>query len=282
MRKVVSGEMMQGVLAVLRRPEDKDVWMCNSAAPIYTPDGKRVGAVATSTDITVLHDLQAERDLYLHTISHDLRIPLTVIQGYAQLLQDTLKKDAAGDRGRLPCAEIMKGTRRMGRMIEDLVETARLEGGQVTLEKEPVNVEAFLRHLVTSHAGVIEEERLRIDIAENLPEVPADTHHLERILVNLLTNAQKYSPPDSPIRLVAQPGKGEIIVSVSDHGQGIAPEDQPHIFERFFRPEGSRRRDSVGLGLYITRMLVEAHGGRIGVVSEPGKGSTFSFTLPAA
>jgi signal transduction histidine kinase len=165
-------------------------------------------------------------------------------------------------------------------MIEDLVETARLEGGPLTLEKEGVNVAVFFRHLAASHAGVIDEERLRIDTAENLPEVPVDRHRLERILVNLLTNAQKYSPPESPVRLRAQPGEGEILLSVSDCGQGIAPEDQSHIFERFYRPEGSRRSDSVGLGLYITRMLVEAHGGRIWVESQPGKGTIFFFTLP--
>jgi PAS domain S-box-containing protein len=278
--RAVAGETMKGVIAVLRRPEGKDIWMCNSAAAIYTPDGKRAGAVGTSADITALHDLQVERDLYLHTISHDLRIPLTVIQGYAQLLQETLRGDAAGDRSRPICAEIMKGTRRMGRMIEDLVETARLEGGPLTLEKEGVNVAVFFRHLAASHAGVIDEERLRIDTAENLPEVPVDRHRLERILVNLLTNAQKYSPPESPVRLRAQPGEGEILLSVSDCGQGIAPEDQSHIFERFYRPEGSRRSDSVGLGLYITRMLVEAHGGRIWVESQPGKGTIFFFTLP--
>ncbi len=282
MRRAVAGETMRGVIAVLRRPGGKDLWMCNSAAAIYTPDGIRVGAVGTSADITALHDLQAERDLYLHTISHDLRTPLTIIQGYAQLLQEASRIDTGEEQHRLACDEIVQGTQRMTRMIEDLVETARVDGGPLTLEKEAVNVEAFFHQLVASHAGIIDKERLRIETAESLPEVPADRHRLERILVNLLSNAQKYSPPGSSVRLRAQAGKTEVIISVSDHGQGIDPKDQPHIFERFYRPEGSRRRDSVGLGLYITRMLVVAHGGRIWVESAPGKGSTFFFTLPAA
>jgi signal transduction histidine kinase len=105
---------------------------------------------------------------------------------------------------------------------------------------------------------------------------------LERILLNLLSNAMKYSPPESPIRLQARRTDGEVLVSVVDQGIGIAPEDQPRLFERFCRPKGVRRADSVGLGLYITRMLVEAHGGRIRVESELGKGSTPSFTLPLA
>jgi len=108
----------------------------------------------------------------------------------------------------------------------------------------------------------------------------ADPDLLERILLNLLTNAMKYSPAESPVRLEARRQDGAIEISVIDRGQGIAPEDQPRLFERFCRPKGARRADSVGLGLYITRKLVEVQGGCIGVESTPGEGSTFSFTLP--
>jgi signal transduction histidine kinase len=92
----------------------------------------------------------------------------------------------------------------------------------------------------------------------------------------------KYSPPESPVTLVASCTGGEVLISVTDQGAGIAAADQPRLFDRFYRPQGIRRADSVGLGLYITRMLVEAQGGRIRVESEPGKGSTFSFSLPVA
>jgi signal transduction histidine kinase len=256
--------------------------LSGSAAPVDTEDGQRLGVVGTYTDITCLHELQKERDLYLHTISHDLRTPLTVIQGYAQVLLDLSAREGAGEQTRPVCAEILKGTRKMSRMIEDLVETARLEGGKLVPEKTFLEVDSFVRQLAQDQPGVIDRDRLRIEATEDLPPVQADPHLLERILLNLLTNAQKYSPPGSPVRLTVRQGEGEILVSVSDTGQGIEPKDQPHIFERFYRPEGRRQRDSVGLGLYITRKLVESHGGRIWVESEPDKGSTFFFTLPAS
>jgi PAS domain S-box-containing protein len=281
-RRVVAGESMQGVIAVLRQEGGRETWLSNSAAPVYAEDGQRLGAVGTSTDITALHELQKERDLFLHTISHDLRIPLTVIQGYAQVLLGLSGREDSGEQIQPVCTEILKGTRKMSRMIEDLVKTARLEGGKIVPEKTAVEMGSFLRQLARGHAGVIDRDRLQTDVPEGLPPVPADPHLLERIMVNLVTNAQKYSPPESPVRLRVREGDGEIVISVSDSGQGIEPKDQPHIFERFYRPEGSRHRDSVGLGLYITRKLVECHGGRIWVESEPGKGSIFFFTLPVS
>jgi signal transduction histidine kinase len=130
--------------------------------------------------------------------------------------------------------------------------------------------------------GELAPERLTIEIPADLPPVLVDPDLLERILLNLLTNAMKYSPPESPVTLAASRTGGEVLISVTDRGAGIAAADQPRLFERFYRPQGFRRADSVGLGLYITRMLVEAQGGRIRVESEPGKGSTFSFSLPVA
>jgi signal transduction histidine kinase len=101
-------------------------------------------------------------------------------------------------------------------------------------------------------------------------------------MLNLLTNAEKYSPPESPVEVRAIREGEQVAISVADRGQGIAHEDLPHIFERFYRPTAGRKAEGVGLGLYITKGLVEAHGGRIAVVSEPGEGATFTFTLPIA
>ena len=108
----------------------------------------------------------------------------------------------------------------------------------------------------------------------------ADADRLDRMLLNLLTNAQKYSDPGTPVQVRALPREHEVVISVTDQGGGITPEDLPHLFSRFYRAKGARRADSIGLGLYITRLLVEAHGGDVRVESEPGKGSTFSFSLP--
>ena len=113
-----------------------------------------------------------------------------------------------------------------------------------------------------------------------LPALHADADRLERILTNLLSNALKYSDPGTPVWLHVQPMAGEVCITLQDQGQGIAPQDVPHLFEKFYRAGSSRKAEGTGLGLYVTRLLVEAHGGRIWAESEVGKGSLFSFTLP--
>jgi PAS domain S-box-containing protein len=287
MQRVIAGETMHGVLAVLHRPDGKVIWMSNSAAPICTSDGQRVGAVGTATDVTALYELQQEREMFLHTVSHDLRSPLTVIQGYAQLLRETLIREECGESAGLMCDELLKGAQRMNRMLEELVDMARLEGGQLVPKTSPLLIDSFVQQMLGRLEGVrlkgfLETGRLTAEIPDDLPPVLADPDLLERILLNLLTNAMKYSPAASPVRLAARRMAGEIEISVIDRGEGVAPEDQSRIFERFCRPKGARRPDSVGLGLYIARKLVEAHGGRIRVESTLGEGSTFSFTLPVA
>jgi len=282
--RALHGETVRGTVMVLHPPGRAAVWASASAAPIRTGDGRLLGAVATFSDITAMRELQQEREVFLHTVSHDLRTPLTVIQGYAQLLRETLVREGCGESAGLMCDEVLKGAQRMNRMIEALVDMARLEGGQLVPKASALLLGSFVQQLLDRLQGVrlkgfLETGRLTAEIPAGLPPVLADPDLLERILLNLLTNAMKYSPAESPVRLEARRREDEIEISVIDRGEGIAPEDQSCIFERFCRPAGVRRGDSVGLGLYITRKLVEAHGGRIRVESELGKGSIFSFTL---
>lgn len=246
-----------------------------TAAPIRSPEGRTLGAVATLVDITALHDLQREREMVLHTVSHDLRTPLTVILGHAQLMaalprvgEDQIHLDA-----------ILTGAKQMDRMIEDLVETARLESGEIKLEAVPVRLDQFFAAFLQRSAPVLDTSRIVTDVPE-LPPVTADPSRLERILTNLLSNALKYSPPDTVVKVRARQDGQSLVVSVHDHGIGIDPEDLPHVFERFYRFKSGKKAGSVGLGLYITRALVEAHGGQVCIESAPGVGSEFFFTLP--
>jgi len=171
--------------------------------------------------------------------------------------------------------------RRMSLMIQDLADSARLEAGQMRLETRPVDLDRMVSDLLTQLTGAMDVGRIKVNIPTRLPYVNADPNRLERILINLITNALKYSRPGTDVSILAKPVDGEVVTSVTDQGQGIAPEDLPHIFERFYRAKGTRRGDGLGLGLYITKGLVEAHGGRIWVESELGKGSTFHFSLSA-
>jgi signal transduction histidine kinase len=125
-------------------------------------------------------------------------------------------------------------------------------------------------------------DRIQIEVRDDLPAVLADINRSERILVNLLSNALKYSPAGTPVLVKAEPENGLVRIAVADQGDGISPEDQPYIFDRFYRSATAKKAEGLGLGLYICKALVENQGGRIWVESEVGKGSKFYFTLPIA
>jgi len=280
--RALHGETLQGIVLLVHNPWGEALWLSASSAPIRGPEGEILGAVAAYTDITPLHELQQEREITIHTISHDLRAPLSVIRGHGDLLKETLEAEHAQGEKLESVNAILRGASRMNVMIQDLVDAARLEGGKLQLNRQLVNLGAYLRELLQRSAAAMEVDRIQLEIPSNLPPVAADYDRLERIMTNLLSNALKYSAPGTPVWVRARQECDDVVVSVTDQGAGIDPRDLPHIFERFYRVKGERKTESVGLGLYITRMLVEAHGGHIRVESEVGKGSTFTFTLPVA
>ena len=165
-------------------------------------------------------------------------------------------------------------------MIQELVESTRLESGILELHKELADPCGLLREVVQGVGTPEDRGRIQPECAEGLPELLVDRERMERAVVNLITNALKYSPPTSPVVVKAERTDGEVQISVSDRGVGIAPEELPHIFDRFYRAAAGRKGQGLGLGLYITRLMVEAHGGRVGVESRLGEGSTFRITLP--
>jgi len=233
----------------------------------------------TLTDVTVVHLLQEREQRMLYTVAHDLRTPATIIKGYLSFLLELLPEEAA-EQGRSIVEAERRALRRMDLIVNDLTEATYLQSGQLVIETEPVALAPYLRDLLEQLAGVLETARITVEIPTGLPAVLADPARLERIFINLLLNAQKYSAPDTPIHISAHQQGTEVVVSVRDQGQGIPAEDQPHLFELFYRAPTGRKAEGIGLGLYITSKLVEAHGGQLRVESELGKGSTFSFTLP--
>ncbi len=218
---------------------------------------------------------------YVSLISHDLRSPLTALLGQTQMLQRDLIRHGQ-DKEAKSAEFILKSARRMSAMIQDLVESARLEAGQLDLQRQPIDLNLLVSDLLLRVGSQEEQSRIRCLYHQGLPLVLADAERVERVLANLITNALKYSPPESEVLVAASVEQQEVVVSVTDWGVGIAPESLPHIFERFYRSEGQRRTPGLGLGLYIARMLVEAQQGRIWVESDLGKGSAFYFTLPVA
>lgn len=231
-------------------------------------------------DITELHQLEERERRLLNTVAHELRAPATIITGQLEYLLELLAPQATGEQAQTSIDALRRALLRMSRMIDDLTEVTHLETGEIPLQREAVRLADWLPRFLRQHRKVLATERMRLELADGLPPISVDPHRLDRILLNLLDNAQKYSPPDTPIHISVHRHNGEAVISVADQGQGIRMEEMPHIFDRFYRESQQRKGVGIGLGLYITKVLVEAHGGRIWAESEVGKGSTFYFTLP--
>ncbi|HEY0021180.1 MAG TPA: hybrid sensor histidine kinase/response regulator [Longimicrobium sp.] len=218
----------------------------------------------------------------LAIVAHDLRNPLTAIRMDAEMLSSMLRP-SVGPFERESLDRIMAITGRMDGLIQDLLEVSRMERGTLVLETFPRDPAAMLaesahalRPLAAAH-GL----RLEVDAAAGLPPVHADGERVVQVLSNLVGNAVKFTPRGGAVTLACAPGEGEVRFWVEDTGPGIPPEQVPHIFGAFWQARHADRR-GLGLGLSIARGLVEAHGGRIWVESDPGRGARFVFTLPLA
>lgn len=222
---------------------------------------------------------QLRRNL-LADVAHELRTPLTVIQGNLQALLDGVYP-----LERAEIATIYDETRLLSRLVADLRELAQAEAGQLKLNLGPVDAPAVLAQTVDSFALLAQDNqiRLELDLPASLPPVNADSDRLAQVLRNLLANALRHAAPGGRVQVSARSEEGRVRISVTDDGPGIPAADLPHVFDRFWRGDPARSRDSggSGLGLAITKHLVEAQGGQIGVESEAGGGTAFWFNLQA-
>lgn len=264
---------------IMIRPERTPRRVVVSGSSIQDKAGRLSLALILVRDVTKLRELEQLKEQFVSLISHDLRTPLNAIVGYAELLsmgtaQDDPQKQVGLTEG------IVRGARQMNSMIDELDESTRLEAGVMKLRKRPADLIALVSEAIEAIPSASARSRVRIDAEENLPQVRVDTGRARRVITNLVSNALKYSPPETPVTIRIEPRESEVVVAVTDLGPGIAPEDEPHLFERFFRAKTDNRVEGLGLGLYITRLIVDAHGGRIWVDTQTGKGSTFAFALP--
>jgi signal transduction histidine kinase len=233
-------------------------------------------------NVTHLRRLERDREDLLRTVSHDLRTPLSVVLASAHTLERQLRgATLAPASASAQVARISRSAQRMTGLLADLVDSAGLDAGRLELRLAPTDLLRLAQDAVHSLAPE-PPERVRLAQIGHVPSVMADSERLERVMVNLVANALKYSPAGSPVDVTVSRRGAEAVVSVSDHGVGVPPEELPRLFERYFRGRSAAQTEGVGLGLYIARQLVEAHGGTIWARSELGAGSTFSFALPLA
>ncbi|WP_339173761.1 ATP-binding protein [Anoxybacillus sp. FSL W8-1294] len=248
--------------------------------PLY--NGKVIrGAVAVLRDMTEERRLDKLRKDFIANVSHELRTPIAMLQGYSEAIVDDI---AATDEEKKELAKVIYDeSLRMGRLVNDLLDLARMEAGHLTLHKERVPLRSYTERIIHKFQALAKEKgvRLLVDINEEFV-VLLDPDRIEQVLTNLIDNALRHTDDGGEVRVIVDGDEEAVRISVRDSGSGIAEEDLPFVFERFYKADKARTRSrsGTGLGLAIAKNIVEAHKGTIAVHSKLGEGTTFTFTLP--
>jgi PAS domain S-box-containing protein len=299
--RVMQGHSIMGLESQRIRKDGSRIDVSISYAPLHDHAGSTVGAIIVYQDITerrlVAEQRQARqaadaanraKSNFLANMSHELRTPLNAIIGFSELLEDQTFGDL-NDRQKRYVTNVASSGRHLLQLVNDILDLAKIESGRVLVEVEPIDLTALLHdmHRGMEPLAAAKRQRFVIDLPDDLPCLTADRAKVKQVLYNLLSNAIKFTREGGQVRLHATPvrsedGAEQLQVAVSDTGIGIAPEDLHRIFLEFEQVDSSyvRQQEGTGLGLALTRRLVEAHGGRIWVDSIQDQGSTFTFVLP--
>ena len=230
-----------------------------------------------------LVESNAAKDKFLSIVSHELKTPLTSLKGMTQLFRRQIERSDAVEVVSMGLADMERSIRRMEILVNDLLDSSLIETNMFVLHRKRLNLVELCRHLIDEYTAGY-GPALTFEVPGEPIEVEVDADRISQVLLNLLSNARKYSSKGSPITVMLQQVGYEATVSVRDMGVGIPPEMLPNIFEQFYRVPGVEVQNGahigLGLGLYISRKIVERHGGHIDVQSVPGHGSTFSIVLP--
>ena len=294
-------ETVQQTHTAIRLPEvpyattedgQKTVWDWNFVPIVEKEQSEKLHYILISaTEVTEQARVRQEmeqvsllKDDFLSLASHELRTPLTAVRGYIQLLQHRVGRQSQAEHTHVELETLNKVEHQIDRLntlIGQMLDITRMRGSLFVLQRQHVELVALVRRV----AGQLAEGEGRAITIEARAETIVgnwDEERLEQVLLNLLSNAIKYSPAEKPIVVTIEQRNAEVITSIRDTGRGISEQDQAHIFDRFYRVhwEGERAQQGLGLGLFISREIINQHGGRLWLESEPGKGSTFYFSLP--
>ena len=250
-------------------------------APLLDLGGKLVNTIANVRDITRFREADEVKSTFISVISHELKTPVALIKGYADTL---LRQDARWDEETTQesLVVILEETERLNQLIDDLLDASRLQAGALALEWDEVALDALSERVARRFRTQTEIHDIVVSFPSPFPAITGDAVRLEQVLNNLVANAIKYSPDGGRIEISGRVSTEELVITVSDEGVSIPLEEQPRVFERFFRGARERRQSTpgAGLGLYLAKAIVEAHDGRIWVESDPGYGASFSFAIP--
>lgn len=248
-----------------------------SLSPLQTSEGIQV--IAAVRDVTRRRELERFRDEYVGYISHDLKNPLSIISLQTRLLARWQEGRGAAADEKQAVGVIAESAAFIDHLVRDLLEMAYVESEHVELHFEHVELAGFLESVLGRTVSTSDRSRVHLEVVEACT-VSAESRRLERVVVNFVQNAIKYSPPGSTIRVRLDVRDDRAVVSVIDSGSGVAAEDRPHIFNKYRRTSAAKSKEGLGLGLYICRKIIEAHHGEIGVEGAAGEGATFFFKLP--
>ena len=251
-------------------------------APTLSADGRLMSIVANMRDITKFREAEEVKSTFISIVSHELRTPVALIKGYVGTLR---REDAQWDPlvVRDSLAVIEEEADHLASLIDDLLDASRLQAGALSLNRTEVSLDRLATRLAERFRTQSERHTFQVAFPPDFPVVIGDEDRLGQVVSNLLSNAVKYSPDGGRVVISGEVRQDEVVVSVTDEGPGLAPEDVPRVFDRFYRsPENARKTKGAGLGLYLAKAVVEAHGGRIWVDDRAKHGARIRFSLPLA
>ena len=266
---------------VIRTKDGRSIDVTMVYSIIRSPEGKAINAVVNVRDISQVKQLENLRETFLSMLGHELQTPLSIIKGYASTLA---RSDSNWNKETLQqgLQVIEEESDRLSRVVNKLLLASRISTGTSALKKEPVQLPALASKVVRRLQAMTNIHTFEFDFEPDFPSVLADPELIEEVLANLIENGIKYSPKGGKITISGKLADGQVKISIRDEGIGIPARELQHIFERFHRLDNSLMQTikGVGLGLYICKSIIQAHGGAIEVSSQVGRGSQFTFSLP--
>lgn len=266
----------------LRRRNGSVVSVGITYAPLITTKGRLLNIIGIVRDITRFREADALKNTFISIVSHELKTPIAIIKGYAETLRrpQALRNPALADE---MLSAIAEESDRLARLVDDLLDASRLQAGGLPFrDVGDVDLRAIARRVAERYAPQSTRHALTLEFPDDYPLIRGDPQRLEQVLDNYVSNAVKYSPHGGDVVIHGEASPAEVLLSVTDQGIGIPVDEQEKIFDRFYRVENPETRavSGTGLGLYLTRAIIRAHGGRCWVDSRPGYGSTFYVGLP--
>lgn len=263
----------------LKRPSGELIPVGVTYAPLLSGDGKLINIIASIRDITHFREAEEIKSVFVSIVSHELKTPVALIKGYAGTLR---RKDVSWDSEIVQDSlEVIEDEAdRLAELIENLLDASRLQAGEFSLNLAEIRMDKLAQEMAERFQTQTEHHRIIVQFPDEFPVIVGDENRLEQVFYNLLSNAVKYSPDGGEISISGQIRSEQIIICIQDQGLGISQEDVPHIFDRFFRAdEAAKNTQGAGLGLYLSRAIIEAHNGRIWIEPRPETGTRVCFSI---